>query len=229
LRLQIFGGTDSTEPLCTVISEPEWDVDDLKEAILEAQDVPKMEQRLFAFGRMLQNCDELGIVFAGKVTAGDEGGLPVVRVELERVDEQFMTEYDYICSGILKLTEAPVAHRSDRWSVLAAVQRNGQHLQYASEELRDDEEIVLEAVQRDGLAIKYAAKRFVDHKQVVIAAVIRNGYVLEFVSDELRNDREVVCAAVQKDGRALELASEALRTDPEVLKCVSIPLTKIGA
>ena len=47
--------------------------------------------------------------------------------------------------------------RGDRDVVLAAVQQDGDALEYASAELQADREVVLAAVQQDGYALEYAS------------------------------------------------------------------------
>lgn len=206
--------------VCTLATEPDWDVDDLKQAVLTRHGIPKIEQRLFVGGRMLQNQEELRDVFAG--------GLPA-EVTLTRIDPAWAKEYELLCGGSKSLADVTEELRDDRWSVLAGVMRKGRDLQYASEAIRSDREIVLEAVMNDGLAIQYAAEELKSDREIILAAVSRNGFVLELLADKFRADKEVVCAAVQKDGRALKLAAEALKDDPEVKRCVSVPGTKIGA
>ena len=46
--------------------------------------------------------------------------------------------------------------REDREVVLEAVKRNGNALQFASEELRGNHEVVLEAVRQDGSTLQHA-------------------------------------------------------------------------
>lgn len=89
-------------------------------------------------------------------------------------------------------------------------------VEFACPKLRSDRETVMAAVQQDGLALQLASEKLQNTKEVVIAAVRNNGLALQFASEELQSDREVVIAAVQQDGRACLFASEDVRRDKEL-------------
>jgi hypothetical protein len=89
-------------------------------------------------------------------------------------------------------------------------------VEFACPKLRSDRETVMAAVQQDGLALQLASEKLQNTKEVVIAAVQNNGLALQFASEELQSDREVVIAAVQQDGRACLFASEDIRSDKEL-------------
>merc|ERR1712224_340697 len=63
---------------------------------------------------------------------------------------------------------------------LAAVQKNGHALEYASEEMKKNEQIVLAAVQQDGCALRYASEEMKQNEQIVLAAVQQHGFALQF-------------------------------------------------
>ena len=94
---------------------------------------------------------------------------------------------------------------------------NAQHeLQYASDELKDNENIVRGAVLRWWGAIQYASNRLRNKKEIALIAV--NGYscyklndALSMISLDLKNDFDVVLMAVKRDGLALRHASEEMR------------------
>ena len=72
---------------------------------------------------------------------------------------------------------------------MAAINKTGNALEYASEELKGDKEVVLVAVnQKEG------------------------GYAVQFASEELKGDKQVVLAAVNQSGWALQFASPALQS-----------------
>jgi thiol-disulfide isomerase/thioredoxin len=79
-------------------------------------------------------------------------------------------------------------------------------------------EVVMAAVQKNGLALQYASDEMKNDKDVVTAAVQQNGLALEFASEKLKNDTDVVTAAVQQDGRAFRHASVRLKNDTKVMK-----------
>ncbi|GBR75752.1 hypothetical protein NO2_0395 [Candidatus Termititenax persephonae] len=85
-----------------------------------------------------------------------------------------------------------------------------------SPELLDDKEVVLAAVNRNGIVLRYASETLRGDREVVLAAVNKNGYALEYASETLRGDREIVLAAVNRNGTVLQYASETLRGDKEL-------------
>jgi cell division protein ZapA (FtsZ GTPase activity inhibitor)/lambda repressor-like predicted transcriptional regulator len=82
-----------------------------------------------------------------------------------------------------------------------------------SEKLQGDRKFVLAAVQKDGAALRFASEELKGDREIVLAAVHKHGAALRFASEELKGDREIVLAAVQNDGYALECASEKLKAD----------------
>ena len=105
----------------------------------------------------------------------------------------------------------------DRFIILAAVQRWGWSLYWASYELRGDREIILTAVKHDGMLLQGASKELRGDREIVLTVVQKYGYALQYSSRELRGDRDIVLAAVRQDGRALTRASEDLRDDKEIV------------
>lgn len=145
---------------------------------------------------------------------------------------------------------------------------NESPLEYASELLRDDIDVVLAAIEKDGKAILYASdnlKNNVDlvsqalkngaglsyfnylpfklqnrenllltlnngggliadiptnlrsDKEIVMIAVKYYGENLSQASTELKNDKEIVMAAVKSFGEMLEYTSDELRNDPKIV------------
>lgn len=145
---------------------------------------------------------------------------------------------------------------------------NESPLEYASELLRDDIDVVLAAIEKDGKAILYASdnlKNNVDlvsqalkngaglsyfnylpfklqnrenllltlnngggliadiptnlrsDKEIVMIAVKYYGKNLRQASTELKNDKEIVMAAVKSCGEMLEYTSDELRNDPKIV------------
>jgi hypothetical protein len=82
--------------------------------------------------------------------------------------------------------------------VLAACDRNGWALEYASAALKDDREVVLAACNQDwnGRALMYASDAMKDDREVVLAACNQDGYALQYASAALQDDRGVVLVAV---------------------------------
>jgi hypothetical protein len=110
------------------------------------------------------------------------------------------------------------AYLIDREVVLAAVNKTGFALQFASEALRCDREIVLAAaLTTNGLAIYYASEALRNDIDIALVAVGLDRCVLNHLSDALKNDREVVVAALIGDGTALEYAAEVFKNDRDIV------------
>ena len=99
---------------------------------------------------------------------------------------------------------------------MAAVKQNGDALQHASKELREDRDIVMAAVKKNGRALEYASDELKGDRELVMAAVKQDGFSLQYASDALKGEREVVMEAVRQNRNALRYASEELKSD-----CVS--------
>ena len=108
--------------------------------------------------------------------------------------------------------------RSSKRVVLAAVEQNGEALQYASTELRSDAQVALAAVSCCGSALLDAAEALLDNEEIVLAAVMNEPWVLEYAHPRLRANETIVRAAVQKDGHALMHVSDELRKSVEIVR-----------
>jgi hypothetical protein len=92
-----------------------------------------------------------------------------------------------------------------------------------SESLRKDRKLVSMAVQQDGDALEYASKQLRDNEQVVMRALRSDTHScnefapLKHVSERLRSIRHVVKAGVEQDGNAIQFASKALQGDAELV------------
>lgn len=109
--------------------------------------------------------------------------------------------------------------KNDKDVVMAAIQCNGQSLQYVSDELRNDKEVVLQAIFHPNPNIlKYVSNELKDDKEVVMIGV-KNGAALQYASNRLKDDKEVVLKAVKTNGNALKYASSRLKDDEEIAEC----------
>mgnify|MGYP006092223767 CR=1 FL=1 len=103
----------------------------------------------------------------------------------------------------MKLANFLLGFEADKEVVLAAVEKNGSALEYASPELRgeglhnlpDEEqesakEVVLAAVAQDGLALRHASEALRANKEVAYAAGAQFVEALRYVSQELKEDEE---------------------------------------
>lgn len=130
----------------------------------------------------------------------------------------------------------------DEEIVLAAVEKSGYTLEFASERLRDKESVVLTALKDSGEALRYASTRIramlniakyaiekspyaycyvdkslKDDPEIVAKTLIRNGYLLKDMPDNIRDNRDFVLLAVETTSMALQFASKKLRDDDGVV------------
>ena len=79
----------------------------------------------------------------------------------------------------------------DKKKVIAAVNRNGWALEFASNDLSNDKEVVLAAVNQNATALLYASDDLRNNPEVVLAAVNQNGGALQYDSDNLKNNKKL--------------------------------------
>jgi hypothetical protein len=144
--------------------------------------------------------------------------------------KMIMTEINSLPPGVQIQLLSPAAQRDgnvlehasseikeNETIVMAAVKQNGRALRHASDELRCNEAIVMAALRQDGDAFKHVHEEMRSNRATVMVAVRLNGLALEHASVELRNDEPIVMAAVQQKGDALEFASEKLRNSRSIV------------
>jgi hypothetical protein len=107
--------------------------------------------------------------------------------------------------------------KNDQVIVLAAVANHGIALQFALNECKNDQEVALAAVNNDGFALLFVSDELRNNSKCFLAAVNRNGYALQCASEELKNDQEIVLAAVTSNSSVLEYASDERKNDQEIV------------
>ena len=80
--------------------------------------------------------------------------------------------------------------------MLAAVTAHGPTLQFASDELRDDDRIVRAACENDGTSLRFASSRLKADKITVLKAVRSKGHALNYAAEALKGDFEIVKTAL---------------------------------
>lgn len=131
------------------------------------------------------------------------------------------------------LIGAPSELLSDREFMLKAVDECGFALEYASDELKNDEEVVLTAIQGwDGVSVNYsyaikeASEELRSNKEFMRKAIeLTEGEAFCGATDELKNDKEFVLFAVRHGSPphqcdpdiVLRYASEEMRADKDVV------------
>ena len=87
----------------------------------------------------------------------------------------------------------------------------GTYLQYIKPEQYKEtyREIVETSVKKDGLSLQFAKQNLNDDEEIVFMAVSQNGFALEFASDTLKNNLRIVKKATDLNPDAMEFASPA--------------------
>lgn len=105
---------------------------------------------------------------------------------------------------------------NDRKQVIKTMQIYGDYLEYAPEEIKDDEIVVLEAIKSYPYAIKYSSQRLRSNKKFVMQAS-QIGYTLEYVSEKLRDNKRIVLNSVKLNGNSLKYASDRLKNNKKIV------------
>ena len=66
-------------------------------------------------------------------------------------------------------------------------------------EWNNDKEVAVAAVQKNGWNLEYASNKLKNDKEIVLNAVQQWGGALQFASDELKNDKDIILTAVASD------------------------------
>ena len=119
--------------------------------------------------------------------------------------------------------------------VLSAVEKNGNNLKYASDELKKDREVFLAAIVpvlpfetlTANEAMKYADKSFLSDFEIARVAVASSGNSLQYFADEIRQDKDIVSIAVNNSPHALEFADKSLLSDKDFI--LSLPSSAFKA
>ena len=110
--------------------------------------------------------------------------------------------------------------QGDKDIALEAI-RNGHHISYMSDELRDDRDVVLAAVDKDVWALSFASDRLKDDENIILEAIKINGTSIRFSSERIKNkfvnNKEIMLEIVKSRGWALKFASEKLKDDEDIL------------
>ena len=129
--------------------------------------------------------------------------------------KQYIDDFDIILAAVkqngLELQYASDDMKNNQDIVLAAVRQNYKALEFASYSLRGNRTIVLEAMKSDWYAFQYATLR--NDYDVAMKAVVKCWAFLASLSKDLQDNNAIVLAAVQKEWRALNRASDMLKND----------------
>ena len=100
--------------------------------------------------------------------------------------------------------------------VLAAIQRHGSALLFASERLKKDPDIIEIAIQAFPCSIQYAPPPFRFNKQLFERAVASDPSCFQYAGD-LRNDKDLAMLAVTGDPLTLEYLLDITGNDIDII------------
>ena len=95
-----------------------------------------------------------------------------------------------------------------------AVSLNGEELNHASDELRDDKDVVLAALREYRLALMFASPRLQDDDDVVRASLMKYGGSIRYASKSKQADPEFATLAVKQNFHAVAFLNREM-TDRE--------------
>ena len=102
----------------------------------------------------------------------------------------------------------------DREVVLEAVKQNGNALEYASNNFKEDFEIVLTALESLSENVKNNKYRFQNVREVYLAAIKENPVYFKYASDAMRSNKKFIIDAIRQNSMVLnELKSDNIDID----------------
>jgi len=101
----------------------------------------------------------------------------------------------------------------DDLTVMAAVEKEGPVLEFASERLRADRATATTAIRQNWKALKFASHHLRGDRGLIMETLKQCGLALQFATDEMRCDHGVVIEAVVRHRKALPYLSPKLYDD----------------
>merc|ERR1712008_616624 len=108
--------------------------------------------------------------------------------------------------------------KADKAVVLAAVTSRGYAVfQYAASNLRENKDLWMAAVQKDGNALEFAADAVRRDKEIVVAAVQKHGHAIKFALDGLNQDQGRLKAADSFDTGETKDSDRSEKAPPQMM------------
>jgi hypothetical protein len=117
------------------------------------------------------------------------------------------------------LRDASEESKLNRNYVLETIRNIPQDLEYAKV-FQNDMEVVLEAVKREGDALEYASQELKNNKIIILRAITSKKHkfsTFKYASSELKNDKEFVLQAIKVSRQVFRYCNEILKTDRDIL------------
>jgi len=102
--------------------------------------------------------------------------------------------------------------------VLEQVQKNGNLLEYASDDLKDDVDVVKEAINSTYHALQFASTRLKNDSTLLKPFLKKKFYIIELVGDLLKDNEDFMAEAIKIKGIAIKFASDRLLQSSSFLK-----------
>lgn len=202
------------EQLCMLKPEPQWTEMDLRDAVSQLLNI-----QTFEFALLFNGAEIVAEACISEVV-GKTSGKEVIDIGLvRRLDKEQSELVRQITTGT-SLGSLGSQHWGTFSVVLAAVQRDGLELRFASPKLKANKRIVHDAVtlvKQNGLSLTLTVHKLQQDREVVQSALQQNGNALKFAPKELLSDKDTVRTAVSQNGGALQYASPELRSDKEIV------------
>ncbi|MGR3951715.1 MAG: DUF4116 domain-containing protein [Chlamydia sp.] len=101
--------------------------------------------------------------------------------------------------------------RKSSLDMISLVEQNGLLLQYASDDLKNDDEVVFNACQNNPTAIQFASDRMRDSDRTMRYLVLHDSLLLQYASDRLKDNLRFVEFACKNNAEAIQFASDTIR------------------
>lgn len=92
----------------------------------------------------------------------------------------------------IQLKNIPINFRNDFDIVMLSVSKNGNSLEFSSENLKNNYDIVLAAITQNGNSLQYASNEMKNNKKIVVIAMKHHKNNFKYASELLRNDQELL-------------------------------------
>ena len=116
-----------------------------------------------------------------------------------------------------RFPELAAKWKNDLETVLAAVKKNPQNLEFASDDMQKDRSVVMKAVRIRGRALQYTDYTFRNDREIVLTAIDREASNIRYASDDLTQDKEFGLILVSENPSILEFLHNELQNDKDIV------------
>jgi tetratricopeptide (TPR) repeat protein len=109
-------------------------------------------------------------------------------------------------------------YKQDKQFMLHAVTIQGSHLQYASQELKNNVDLVLAAVNNNYTALRFASHAIKSNPDIILELVKQKAHILEYADSSIKGNYDLVLEAVKQNGSCIIHASTALQKNKAIIQ-----------